>query len=563
MILQALNSYYDRLVKEPDIDIPQFGFSSEKVSYSIVLKENGEYSFRSLMIPNAKGKMVPRPMLVPKLKGRSGKNPPPYFLWDNTKYILGADDKGEYPDRFEAFKQAIKQAAEAVDDSGLSAASGFLEKWEPTKAVNLENWSEIAGSNLVFELFADEGKFVHERSAVVDYWQKKALQDQSNAQQGFCLISGKKSPIAPTHFPIKGVVGAQSSGAAIVSFNLQSFTSFGKKQNLNAPVSEQSAFAYTTALNYLLSSNSGQKVRIADSTVVFWTEKESDMEDIFAEFIEARDDGSSQELHDFLKKAGQGAYASEPDEDNLFYILGLAPNAARLSVRFWHVSTVEEIGCRLKEHFANLAIIRSHEKDAEYPGLWRLMLETAPQRKPENMSPILVGNVLRSILAGSQYPGSLLSMILCRIRADHAINYLRAAMIKAILLKNTNREVTMSLNPKDKNPAYMLGRLFAVLESNQNRALGNINATIKDRYFGAASATPKSVFPILLRNGQNHLKKMDVGARVNREKLMGTIMEGIQKFPTHLTMEEQGMFMIGYYHQRQDLFKSRTETKED
>jgi CRISPR-associated protein Csd1 len=377
-----------------------------------------------------------------------------------------------------------------------------------------------------------------------------------------CLVSGELAPIARLHPAIKGVMGAQSSGAAIVSFNLDAFCSYDKSQNFNAPISESRAGTYTKALNHLLSS-SVNKVQIGDATTVFWTERESPVEGFFGMIIDPRDTAADdKELSVFLEAVREGKFPRGIDGDVRFYILGLSPNASRLSVRFWHVSTVKDISEKLGQHFRDLSMVRSFDSDPEYPGMWRLLRETSNQKSKDGPPPLLGGAVMQAILNGTLYPQQLLSAIIGRIRAEQNINYMRAATLKAVLtrkkrLLNQGMEISMALDKENKNIAYLLGRLFAVLERTQQDALGkNINATIRDRFYGSASATPKVVFPQLLRLVQHHIGKAEYGNF--RDKQIEEIVCEIREFPAHLGLDEQGLFAIGYYHQRQDFFKKNT-----
>ncbi|MEA2066723.1 MAG: type I-C CRISPR-associated protein Cas8c/Csd1, partial [Thermotogota bacterium] len=243
-----------------------------------------------------------------------------------------------------------------------------------------------------------------------------------------------------------------------------------------------------------------------------------------------------------------------------FYILGLSPNASRLSVRFWYISTVKDIRRKIGQHFKNLAITKNYENELEFPGIWHLIRETAVQGKSENISPLLAGAFMRSILTGLMYPSGILIATLERIRAEQKINYLRAALIKAYIVRKSrfqNKEerevIGMSLNKEEENIGYRLGRLFAVLEKAQKDAVPGANTTIKDRYYGSASTTPSIVFPQLLNLAQHHIQKSKYGMIVDKQ--IEHIVQDIQKFPPHLSLEEQGIFALGYYHQKQDLYK--------
>jgi CRISPR-associated protein Csd1 len=382
---------------------------------------------------------------------------------------------------------------------------------------------------------------------------------------GQCLITGKVDYLARLHEPkIKGVWGTQSAGAALVSFNLDAFESYGKEQSINSPVCETAAFQYCTALNYLLRAEGKQRIQIGDATTVFWTERPSGMESIFGMVFDppAEDDALRAEVHAALRRISEGALPPElGDPTTRFYALGLSPNAARISVRFWLESSLGEVVQHLKEHFADLRLARS-ERDPEFPPFWQILRETA--RETKDVPPLLAGGVMRSVLLGLPYPSMLLSSMIRRIRADREIRYMRAAAIQACLNRNTrfgidpiDKELDMSLDTTRREPAYHLGRVFAELEKAQEDALPSISATIKDRYYSAASATPVSVFPRLIRMSQHHLRNLDVGSRTYRAKRIQEIMGNVDHFPNHLSLRDQGLFAIGYYHQRQDIFTRR------
>jgi CRISPR-associated protein Csd1 len=353
----------------------------------------------------------------------------------------------------------------------------------------------------------------------------------------------------------------------LVSFNKDktAFSSFEKLQNLNAPVSKRAAFQYATALNHLLRAGSRQRLVIGDSTTVFWSEEASPAEDLFAYLLDpaqSASESANSELDDHLRvllsQIAQGAKPSELGEPNArFYILGLAPNAARLAVRFWHVATLGELLENIGDHFANLQIPRG-PRDPEFPAIWQLLRETA--RETKDVSPLLGGALTRAVLTRAPYPRALPLAVLNRIRADRRINATRAAILKAFLIRNHHHLIAMSLDPEKPNSAYRLGRLFAALEKTQEDALPGINATIRERFYSSASATPGSVFPRILRTYQHHLAKLEGGRKVNRERLVQAILNPLQDFPRHLNLEGQSQFALGYYHQRQDFFTTKPKT---
>ena len=568
MILRSLDQYYDRVRNDPEANIPVLGFSTQKIHFALILSEDGKVVQVKDLREKVKNRNVSISLIVPMISKKRSVDITPNFMWDNTGYVLGRDAKGddERANRcFKAFKKFQKSIGRESVDPGMKAALDFLDSWHPKNVSILEYWDEMPGSNLVFQLDGDT-RYLHERPAIRELWERYCSSNESEIV-ATCLIRGKKASIARLHPAIKGVQGAQSTGAGIVSFNLDAFLSYGKLQNFNAPISENAAFAYTTALNYLLRFESRQKIRIGDATTVFWTERESPIEGFMGMILDPRDDsGDLADVRIFLEAVRDGKQPPGIDDPDLnFYILGLSPNASRLSVRFWHVSTVREISSRIGQHFRDIAIVRG-EKDLEFPGIWWLLKETAVQRKTDNISPLLSGALMRAILTGTDYPQSLLSILIGRIRADQTVNYMRAAMIKAVLNRKSRihqykEEVSMSLDKESTNIAYRLGRLFAVLEKAQKDAIPGANTTIKDRYYGSASATPSVVFPQLLRLAQHHLQKAEYGFRT--DKMIEDIMAGIEKFPAHLSLDDQGMFAVGYYHQRQAFYTKSENKKED
>ena len=565
MILQALNGYYRRLLDDPEKGIPVTGFSQQKAHFALVIDKNGNLVDKPKDIRLQKGKkLVPNITSAPAVQRTVGIVPS--FTWDNTGYVLGADNKGK-PERaqkmFEAFRAFHHQLCDDAEDEALKALLRFLDSWRPEDATDLENWDELAGQNVVFQI-DKELKYIHERPAVKEIWSRYQLENASEVV-GRCLVSGEQATIARLHPLIKGVRGAKTSGAAIVSFNRDAFTSYGKSQSYNSPVSEESVFAYNTALNYLLTSDNRQKIQIGDATTVFWTERDSKIEGMFGVLFDPSE-GDNKQIRDFLEAVRKGKASSfEENPDMRFYILGLSPNASRLSVRFWHVSSVSDIYKKIGQHFQDLSIVKEYENNPEVPGMWQLLRETAPLRKLDNVPPLLAGAFMRAILTGELYPQSLLSAIITRIRADGQINYLRAATIKACLVRKFRNniregmEVKMGLDKESNNVAYRLGRLFAVLEKAQRDALPAAKATIKDRYYASASATPRAVFPQLIRLTQHHIQKSDYG-HVS-DKRIEEIVESLSSFPGHLTIEDQGLFALGYYHQRPELYKKSENKK--
>ncbi len=578
MILQSLNELYTRLAADPAYEIAPPGFSPQKICFRVVLKPDGSlFDVLDARTPDEKGKMQNTLMLVPGEAKPSGSGVNPCFLWDNQTYLLGRqpEDKaaGFGLSRFEAFRQRHLELEPTINDPAFSAVCGFLKQWNPERIAEFPILNDLGTGFGIFQL-QGEKKPVHESPAVQNWWiLSQAAELPGDAAQ--CLLTGEVLPIARLHPKIKGVTGAQSAGAAIVSFNATAYESYGKSQSFNAPVSEASAFRYGTALNSLLTGPKSQKhrIRIGDTTTVFWTEKPSIVEDCFAEIFsggshapeEVQDETKRAQLHRLLEAIRSGARYQELGEpETAFHILGLAPNAARISIRFYHRSTVADLMAKLHDHQQCLDMVRqfteqagSRFPDPEFPALWQILRETS--RAADDIPPLLGGALARSIIAGTPYPEGLFSAIIRRIQADRTINYLRVATLKAVLVRNHQLSIPTMLDTDNTDPAYLLGRLFSVLEKTQEDALGNVNAGIRDRFYSAASATPASVFPRLLRTYQHHLSKLNGGSKVNRERLVQEIMSSIDAagFLNQFSLRKQGIFAIGYYHQRKDFFTKK------
>lgn len=561
MLLKALATYYDRLAAGGTEALPTFAFSREKISFCVVLERDGRLHAVEDVRDSSGRRPRPKELAVPSRGGRSS-GIKPNFLWDNSGYVLGAAG-GSRPDRdrrtFEAFVELHQRfATELAADAGYASVLGFLTSWDPARISEIGSWNEVCDKNVVFRLRGDD-HYVHESEAVRDAWLKFSAAE-SDAVDGQCLVTGKPTRIARLHDLITGFRNAQSSGAAIVSFNRPSFTSYGKDKSFNAPVSVEIVFKYTTALS-MLSRDRDHTIWLGDNTVLFWADAPHEIEQFFGPAIEgarAEDDALRDRVAAFLRRLRDGKSATAPDAGGVkFFVAGISPNASRLSVRFWYDSTVEEVCKRLGEHLADLAI---DGDENEWPLNARDVIGQT-SRDPKDASPLLAGALLRAILNGTPYPDGLYGAVLRRIRADAKVPRARAAILKACLVRRArNRrqslEVPVSLDQNHPDPAYQLGRLFAELEKIQRDGLGpTINTTIKDRFFGAASATPATVFPRLIRLSQHHLSKIENQAfRIAHERRLGEICDHLKTFPPHLTLTQQGLFAIAYYHQNRALY---------
>jgi CRISPR-associated protein Csd1 len=566
MILQALNEYYQRKTRMPDSDLAPPGFEHKVIPFLVVLTANGEFAGLDDTREGEGKKKIAKSFLVPQTVKRSS-GVAANLLWDNPGYVFGIDSKGK-PERAReqhlAFVEAIRSHFPDSRDAGIRAVQAFLEHGDFAKVYEHPRWAKIleSGANLTFRLEGDASP-ICEREAVAN---ALSLADTEAAgETALCMVSGEADVIERLHPSVKGVWGAQTAGANIVSFNLDAFSSYGKAQGNNAPVGKRAAFAYTTALNHLLAKGSKQRIQVGDASTVFWAAKPGHpMEELFPGFFSepSKDnpDLGTGAVATLLNAPKTGAGNFE-DDGTRFYVLGLAPNAARIAVRFWFVKTVGELALNIRRHFDDLSIVHApHEPDTL--SLFRLLVSTATLGKAENMPPNLGGDVMRSVIENLPYPQTLLASSVRRIRAEQEVTYPRAAIIKACINRYSGKEeLKVSLDEYNTNTAYRLGRLFAVLERVQERASPNLNATIRDRYYGAASSTPVTVFSTLLKLKNHHLSKLDSkGEAVNYEKSLGQIMDGITEFPAHLDLQDQGRFAIGYYHQRQAFFTKSEST---
>lgn len=579
-ILASLVRAYERLP-----EAPPFGYSVQNIGVIVGLNPDGSVASVTDWRVGEGRKRNPRPMLVPQPVKRTA-GIAPNFLWDKTSYVLGvtAGEGKRTADEHVAFRERHEKELAGTDDPGLSALLLFLRQWTPEQfAAPIWN-DEFKDQNVAFALEADRRRnlWLHDRPAAKALWSRLSGGDGELSQ--VCLVTGDAAPVARLHPAIKGVWGGQSSGGSIVSFNLDAFTSYGHEQGDNAPVSEMAAFAYTTALNRFLERDSGHRIQIGDASTVFWAdaseaEVAKEAEALFTAMFggEAVDEtAEAKKIGILLEQLKKGEPLEKLDarlKDGVrFHVLGLAPNAARISIRFHYDNDFRELA-RNYQRFVQDMQVEPRWREA-YPPLWRYLVETAVLGKRENVPPNLAGEWMRAILGGTAYPLTLLSAVLSRIRADGDINGLRAAILRAVLVRNfrmksdsgdKTREAPVSLDPENRNKGYLLGRLFAVYEQTQYAALGrNVNATIKDKFYGSASATPRSVFSLLERGCANHLSKVGKerpGQRVNLEKAIGGIMElmapGDDPFPASLGSAEQAMFGLGYYHQRGEFFRKR------
>ena len=587
MILQALNNYYRRKCDDTDPAqrLPVFGLEQKEIPYVLEITSEGTLiqltDTRTLSGKKKVAQIFRVPLGVKRAAGVISN-----LLWDTPEYVLGVDSRGK-PERVAQqhahFLERIKALPQiAQEDAGIKAVLAFLASLDLFQLQAQPAWAQALETNslMSFRLHGDVD-LVCQRPTVV----KAVLNIASDADDPvvMCLVTGSISPVQRLHASIKGVWGAQSVGANIVSFNQPAFESYGKtkRQGENAPVSQAAAFAYTTALNHLLRRDSSQRIQVGDASTVFWAEKSNELENIFGEIFKDNPDANAPAVHALFKAVGSGKLAGPDEGIGYFYVLGLAPNAARISIRFYHRLLLPELAERIVQHFEDLKLVRG-PNDPQYPTLKRLLqavcLATSSQphgdidRAPPNLGGAIVDAIFASV--NTPYPSLWLNAAVGRCRAEQKVSYMRAAGIKACLNRQIRRSLASSPNQSPEkeflpmldlnntNPAYRLGRLFAVLERIQEVSAGGagkLNSTIRDRYYGAASSTPVAVFTTLLRLKNAHLKKLPIGQSVWFEKLIGEILNTVGDFPKHLPLPDQGRFALGYYHQRQDAFTKRSD----
>lgn len=621
VIVQSLAKYYDLLSGDDSVKIPKPGYSPAKISFGLIISKNGELTNIIDLRTDGKKKQ-PIMMEVPYQKSRAVAVTP-YFACDNAKYIFGIEKvkedpkKGFSPDDFlsvldekekekivvsrrsrecyEQFRTLHHSLLGTTKDAGIQPFLKFLDGWKPENSLNHPKISEykddiLAGGLLVFEI---DGTYLHRNPVIRQSWDlhytSPTIGEAADIAQ--CLVSGKQGPVAKTHQKIRGVYGAQSAGASLVSFNDDCFCSYGKEQSHNAPISESAMFKYTTALNHLLERESKNRLQIGDTTTVFWAESRKKTCEDLAHFLidpieEPEETGGTetkgvitkqdhqirQLVNDILLKIRSGNHLEEKDlgvdpEKTNFFILGLSPNNARLAVRYWYQDNFGNFITRVARHHLDMEIDRD-ERGPQFISVYRLLRETVSQSSSDKASsPMLGGLLMRSILDNTPYPVPMYNAILNRVKVERSINYARAGFIKACLIRlaraRANHEedmITVSLNEESQNVPYRLGRLFAVLEKTQSDTNREMKSTINSKYFSSASTTPAVVFPVLLKLAQHHIAKSDWGFKSNQT--IEDVLMGVDAFPAYLNLEEQGMFMLGYYHQRKAFFKKKESSEE-
>jgi CRISPR-associated protein Csd1 len=625
VIVQSLVRYYDILAGDDTVKIPKLGYSNAKISFALVISKEGELTnILDLRVEDTKKKQ-PKMMEVPYQKPRT-VGVDPHFACDTAKYIFGIEkvktdskkgvasedilailEDGEKEktvitkrsrDCYEQFRKFHHSLLDSVQNDEVLTFLKFIDGWKPENSLKHPKISEyadeiLAGSFLIFDIGE---RYLHQNPLVQNVWKLHydSPMDGESSEIAQCLVSGKRERVAQIHQKIKNVYDAQPAGANLVSFNDSAFWSYGKndeKQALNAPIGESAMFKYTTTLNYLLERGSRNRIQIGDTSTVFWAETTKKSCENLAHFfidpveepeesdesknkdgIKKQDLRTRQLVSDILQKVRDGKHLDEkdlgvdPDKIN-FYILGLAPNNARLAVRFWHEDSFGNFITRVARHHLDMEI-EHDDRAPPFTSIYWLLKQTVPEGSKEPAaSPMLGGLLMRSILENTPYPVPMYNAILNRLKTERSINYARAGFIKACLIRMTrargNKEedvITVSLNEESTSVPYRLGRLFAVLEKAQSDSNKDLKSTINSKYFSSASTTPAVVFPVLLKLAQHHIAKSDWGFKSSQ--WIVEVLDGVDKFPTFLNQEEQGMFMLGYYHQKKAFFKKKENSEE-
>ena len=599
MILQALTKYYERMIQEQVPDLEPEGFKRVAIPFTLVLKKDGSIAGIDDNRTDAGKRKQIRPFIVPKVfDGSRTSDIESNLLWDKASYVFGVSPKEGKAKRLknqrEKFLSTISDyfPDENADD-GVRAVVKFL-KHHADSIQEYKAWEEIQSKdpNLAFRLEGEQ-TLICNRDAV-----KEAIANKNKtvtSEKGLCLVTGKIDNLTRLENPIKGLRGSGKAESHLVSFNESAYWSYGKERGANAPISKFASSAYVTAINFMQREGARQWIKVGDATTVFWAEKKHEIEDWFTDIFGEPAKGESEQDNEAIKalfKSPETGATPALDDNTRFYVLGLSPNASRIAVRFWYAETVADVERNIRQYFDDTNITHA---DYEMPhcSLNGLLAATAVETKDPkktnrvyfrgkyyDVTPNLAGDFMKAILTSTPYPQTLLSAVITRAKAEQSkkdpktgksiqnVSYPRAALIKAILYRearyrNSNiKEVGMSLDTSNTNPGYLLGRLLAVLEKVQIESAGGegkINATIRDRFYGSTSSTPVTVFARLIRLKNHHLAKLD-NYKSYYEKLIGGITDKLlpdNAFPSHLSLDDQVRFAVGYYHQRQDFFTKK------
>lgn len=566
MILKALYDYYKRCD-----NLPAKGMEEKEIGFLIVLSPDGQFlRFEDCRI----GKDHARIYLVKKHVGRSSAAVANY-LYDNSAYVLGYSEKGNGKEQLylDTFKAKVESIADTFPENRDVTAIRTFYHNSREKILDLVSkdilWEDIKKnlskkySTFSFRIEGDL-KIVAEKRELL---QLEECNDKAEADD-ICLVSGKHGPSVETTTATM-IPGSQAI-AKLVSFQVNSgYDSYGKTKCKNAPISEEAEFAYTTALNSMLQKGSRNKFMLGTRTFVFWAsnnneasmETEESLFDLLGFSEEANDDPNAKIMK--VRKVFESIYSGtmKTGLDDKFYILGLAPNSARIAVVYWSETTLKDFAEKILCHFNDMEIHDTRKDKKPYMGIREIISSVTLGGKMSDATPNLPEAVVKSIFQGLPYPQTLYSACIRRIRAEQKLTITRAAIIKAYLnrQRNNNKKIDIMLDKDNNNQGYLCGRLFAVLDKIQEDA--NNISSIRERYMNAASATPSAVFATILNLSVHHSEKLDEGRRIYFEKIKQEILDKVSAdgFPTHLDLQDQGRFFVGYYHQRQDFFTSKKE----
>lgn len=621
MIINALSEAYDRLCSNSDIEIMRDGYSYEKVPLIAVIGDNGELidlvSNTERIFLKGKNKEEAKRERLPERIPRTSVVP--NFLCDTFSYVLGLEivkinedgkkskvlkqtDKARKS--FDSFKEKIVNDLKDVPGENAAAVLKFYKHWKPEnetqnefffyKDKNGEKKLKDLNGNIIFALNSVNKKTIDDKD-IINKWatllQNKKVETSEKGVTSQCCISGEKDIIARTHFPIKGVMGAQSSGAAIVSYNSPSFESYNKEQSYNGPISEEVMRKYTAALNYFLQSGSKNKIIIGNETLVFWAESEN--EDYIDEIwdllgikpTESNEEATESKVMSALNhiRIGQVPLDFMPD-DVEFHLLALSPNAGRISVRRYYNTTLGAFRDNMLQHYKDMMLLNSKGEFRQI-AFGQILNATVPSTITEDrgskINPGFSGALFEAAINNYPYPSALFAEIVARVKTDNAksddkqrtamlvsLTSIRAAFIKAYIIRKGRKykikeEINLELNKNNLSESYLLGRLFAVMEKTQQDAIPSASSTIKDRFFASACSTPAIVFPSLLIGYQNHIAKLDKKG-IRYEKLLDEIISKLSDgFPRQLDLDGQGRFILGYYQQRANLWTKQNNNEEN
>ena len=569
MILKALYDYYNRCE-----GLAQKGLELKEIGYLIVIDKDGSFlRIESRM----KAKKTAQAFIVLQTVKRSGKKYIPNYLWDNYEYVIGGPGESSKKNRtfinmIAAFKEQV------VNDDYLDAISKFYKNNDVIENTVKRDllYDEMLKSNKnISFLLQGEFKIAAEDKTVWDL----VLNRNDEGMDGICLVTGQKSSISRLHSTIK----LTKDTGPLVSFKTdRGFDSYGKEQGFNAPIGKNAEFAYTTALNAMLQKGSHNKFGVGDRTFVFWAssnskvaeQTEESLFDLLGITDEEFDDPNAkiEQVRKVFASIESGSLKTSLDDR--FYILGLAPNAARITVVYWSECSLKEFAGMILRHFKDMEVIDTRRDKKPYMGI-NSMLAAVTRHSNDgkwrnNITPNLTESIVKSIFQGKTYPFTLFSACICRIRAETSskdkVCIARMAIIKAYLnrINDNNKKIEPMLDKSNTNQGYLCGRLFAVLDKIQEDANGI--SSIRERYMNAASATPASVFATILNLSSHHMEKLtNDGKKIIFEKMKQEIIDKIPAsgFPAHLDLQDQGRFFIGYYHQRQEFFTKKEEENKD